>query len=103
VPFDAERKQMTIVRKALSGPVAYVKGAAAVLLHNRRSRLTRDGSIQPLDEGHRRDITEATRKLAGQGLRVLAVAMRSLDHEPECFIAAELEQDGSYPSRSQRR
>ena len=93
VPFDAERKKMTIVRRTVSGPVAYVKGAADVLLHDCRSRLTRDGSMQPLGERDRRDIAEATRSLAGQGLRVLAVAMRSLDREPECFIASDLEQD----------
>ena len=32
VPFDAERKMMTIVRRTEQGPVAYFKGAPDVLL-----------------------------------------------------------------------
>ena len=93
VPFDAERKKMTIVRRTLSGPVAYVKGAADVLLHDCRGWLTRDGTIQSLCDENRRDIVEVNRRFASQGLRVLAVAMRRLEKEPERFTSVDLEQN----------
>ena len=40
VPFDPERKMMTIVRRTSNGPVAYVKGAPDVLLQHCTHRLT---------------------------------------------------------------
>ena len=73
--------------------MAYVKGAADVLLHDCRGRLTRDGTIQSLCDENRRDIVEVNRRFASQGLRVLAVAMRRLEKEPERFTSVDLEQD----------
>ena len=93
VPFDAERKKMTIVRRTSSGPVAYVKGAADVLLHDCTGRLTHDGTVQSLCDENRRDILEGNRRFASQGLRVLAIAMRPLEQEPERFTSVDLEQN----------
>ncbi|WP_257451637.1 cation-translocating P-type ATPase [Archangium lipolyticum] len=56
-PFDSETKRMSVLR---ADGVLYVKGALEVLLP--RCRAGTEGAV------------EATRKLAGRGLRVLAVA-----------------------------
>ncbi|MEK9141351.1 MAG: HAD-IC family P-type ATPase, partial [Nitrospirota bacterium] len=79
VPFDAERKMMTIVRRTEQGHVAYCKGAPDVLLNRCAARVTLDGRTEVLDEAHRQLISEASASLAQQALRVLGVAYRPLD------------------------
>ncbi len=79
IPFDAERKMMTIVRRTEAGRTAYVKGAPDVLLARCTHRMTTDGKIEPLGDQHRRNMLEANAAFAQQALRVLAVAHRSLD------------------------
>jgi len=79
VPFDAERKMMTIVRRTEQGPVAYCKGAPDVLLNRCTGRATLEGRTEALDEAQRQLISEANASLAQQALRVLGVAYRPLD------------------------
>jgi Ca2+-transporting ATPase len=79
IPFDAERKMMTIIRRTPSGLVAYSKGAPDVLLKRCASRLTLDGRTDTLDENHRQRVIAANERLAQQALRVLAVAERPLE------------------------
>jgi Ca2+-transporting ATPase len=78
VPFDAERKLMTIVRRTEQGRMAYCKGAPDVLLKRCGARVTLDGRTEALDNEHRRWIDEANASLAQQALRVLGVAYRPL-------------------------
>lgn len=48
IPFDPERKMMTVVRKTSGKPTAYVKGAPDVLLRACTSYATAEGKIEPL-------------------------------------------------------
>jgi P-type Ca2+ transporter type 2C len=73
IPFDAERKMMTIVRRTGQGRMAYCKGAPDVLLKRCAARVTLDGRTEALDDEHRRLIGEANAALARQALRVLGV------------------------------
>lgn len=91
VPFDPERKMMTIVRRTPDGPVAYVKGAPDVLLRRCTHRLAMDGTAEPITESIRTAILNANAALAHQALRVLAMARRRLDREPDAYRAQELE------------
>jgi Ca2+-transporting ATPase len=91
VPFDPERKMMTIVRRTPDGPAAYVKGAPDVLLRHCTHRLAMDGTTEPITESIRTAILEANASFAQQALRVLAMARRRLDWEPEAYRAQELE------------
>jgi Ca2+-transporting ATPase len=93
VPFDSERKKMTVVRRTPSGPVAFVKGAPDVLLRDCQAWLTRGGDIQPLTDAIRQEITATNQRLASQALRVLGVAMRPLDRIPDVYDAKSLEHD----------
>jgi Ca2+-transporting ATPase len=93
VPFDSERKKMTIVRRTASGPVAFIKGAPDVLLRDCRAWIAKDGSTEAMTDEIRQEILAANQNFASQALRVLGVAMRPLDREPEAFDAATLEQD----------
>ncbi len=78
VPFDAERKMMTIIRRTEQGRTAYSKGAPDVLLKRCTGRVTLDGRTEALDDEHRQRIGEANASLAQQALRVLGVAYRPL-------------------------
>jgi len=92
VPFDPERKMMTIVRQTPDGPVAYVKGAPDVLLRHCTHRLAIDGTTEPITESIRAAILDANASFAHQTLRVLGMAHRRLDYEPEVYRAQELEE-----------
>jgi Ca2+-transporting ATPase len=93
VPFDSERKKMTIVRRTATGPVAFVKGAPDVLLRDCRAWIDRDGCTNALTDEVRQEILAANQNFASQALRVLGVAMRPLDRAPEAFDAVTLERD----------
>lgn len=75
-PFDAERKRMSCVRKAGDKDRSYVKGAPEVIL-------PRCASLQ--EEGTRNRALRRMDEMAGEGLRVLAVAVRdvSAGEDPE--------------------
>ena len=91
VPFDPERKMMTIVRRTSNGPIAYVKGAPDVLLRHCTYRLTLDGVTEPITESIRTAILDANAAFAHQALRVLGMAHRRLELEPDSYRAQELE------------
>lgn len=75
-PFDSTRKLMSTVHRDLGGDyLAYVKGAPLELLA-RCDAVHRDGGRKPLTDGDRAEIATAADGMAGQGLRVLAVARR---------------------------
>ena len=79
IPFDAERKMMTIIRRTPVGSMAYVKGAPDVLLTRCTHCLALDGRTEPLSDRHRQELLETNESLARQALRVLAVAHRPLN------------------------
>ncbi|WP_280830651.1 cation-translocating P-type ATPase [Mycolicibacterium frederiksbergense] len=77
--FDPELKLMSTIDKGADAP-AYVhtKGAPEQVLPLCTHILDPDGTALPLEESHRRQVTEAVDKLAAEGLRVLAFAEREL-------------------------
>lgn len=91
VPFDSERKKMTVVRRTTTGPVAYVKGAPDVLLRDCTVWMTRDGRVELLTDEMRRQILSVNQQFASQALRVLGMAMRPLDRVPNAYTATTLE------------
>ncbi len=93
IPFDAERKMMTVIRRTHEGPVAYVKGAPDVLLGRCTRRLTWDGVVEPLDERQRKAILDTNASFAHGALRVLAVADRRLGDGRTGRTSDEVERD----------
>jgi Ca2+-transporting ATPase len=113
--FDSVRKRMTTVHRmpamdaevpgalrplwtrrsqAVETPdfLAVTKGAVDGLLAQTR-HLWVEGALSPLDEDGRRRVMAAHDDLAAQGMRVLAVAVRPLDHPPTGPELLELESD----------
>jgi len=77
LPFDSERKKMTIVRKADDRRVAFIKGAPDVLLADCVS-IQFNGAVRPLTAEDRKRIVAVNNSLTDQAMRVLGVAHRDL-------------------------
>lgn len=76
-PFDSFRKRMTLVRWTGTARVAFVKGAPEEVVA--RCRLVRWGSrTVPLEDTLRTRVLADHAAMAANGLRVLAVAVRTL-------------------------
>jgi Ca2+-transporting ATPase len=92
IPFDSERKKMTVVRRAEDAYVIFTKGAPDLLLAD-CSTIVEGGAVRAMTDGDRQAIQRATDVLSGRALRVLAVAYRDLEEEPHAFEAAVLERE----------
>ncbi|MBU1743822.1 MAG: cation-translocating P-type ATPase [Proteobacteria bacterium] len=106
IPFDSDRKRMTTIHRydptvartgtpaGFSYPpvVAFVKGAPDFVL-DLCSRVLQDGQAVSLTEEKRQEILERNREMAGNALRVLAVAYRPLDAVPENADPDQVEKD----------
>ncbi|WP_298270858.1 cation-translocating P-type ATPase [Geobacter sp.] len=78
LPFDSERKCMTTFHREGGSVVAFTKGAAEMILDRAEAVLTTLGEF-PLD---RDEIARVVDRMAGEGLRVLAVAMQRWESVP---------------------
>jgi Ca2+-transporting ATPase len=81
IPFTSESKRMTTLHPVDGRTVAYAKGAPEVILEACTRRLGESGETA-LDADERDALLAQARDLAGEALRVLAVARRS-DATPE--------------------
>jgi Ca2+-transporting ATPase len=75
IPFSSEAKRMTTLHTGPDGVVAFAKGAPEVLLAACSAEQTPAGAV-PLDAPARARILAAAQRMAGDALRVLAVATR---------------------------
>ncbi|HEU4597289.1 MAG TPA: cation-translocating P-type ATPase [Pyrinomonadaceae bacterium] len=82
IPFTAETKRMTTLHETPEGVAAYAKGAPEVIVQSCARRLNERGEEVPLDEAGRAEVLEAAQRMAGEALRVLAVAYKR-DAAPE--------------------
>ena len=92
IPFDSDRKRMTIVTLDASGKeVAHTKGSADVLLPRCEQQLTQAG-LDVLDEPKRAIILAEAERMSGLSLRVLAICRRELTVETEAEGDEHIEQ-----------
>ncbi|MDF9408868.1 cation-translocating P-type ATPase [Pelotomaculum isophthalicicum JI] len=78
LPFDAERLRMTVIcREKSLDYAAFVKGAPEVVL-GLCPQMQQQGRIVPLDGASRQAVLEASERMAGDAMRVLAIAYRPL-------------------------
>ncbi len=75
IPFTAETKRMTTLHTTPGGVVAYAKGAPEVIVQSCVSLLT-DAGVEPFDDVRRAEVLERARQMAGDALRVLAIAYK---------------------------
>ena len=75
IPFTSEAKRMTTLHRAPDGTVAYEKGAPEVVLAA-CTRQRGPSGVTALDASGRESLLGVARELAGEAMRVLAVARR---------------------------
>ena len=75
IPFTAETKRMTTLHQTPGGVVAYAKGAPEIIVQSCTSQLM-DGGVEPLDEARRAEVLDRARQMAGEAMRVLAIAYK---------------------------
>jgi Ca2+-transporting ATPase len=112
-PFDSDRKRMTTLHAVPSAEVdepgadfagtlrvlhpdargfAFAKGAVGSVL-DVSTRVLTGGRPEPLTDGRRVSIEAAAERLAGKGIRVLAVAYRALSDVPANPAPDDLERE----------
>ncbi len=82
VPFDSERKLMSVAVRCGDSLVVYAKGAAEAILA-RSTRVLAAGHEAPLDDTLRAHLLDEASDLAKHGLRVLALAFREGPATPD--------------------
>jgi P-type Ca2+ transporter type 2C len=96
VPFSSERKMMSTVHEDAEKPerlIVFTKGASDVLV-SRCSHELVGGEARPLTDERRQEIRAAGERLAGEALRTLGVAFRSLPPDSlEREVDDRVEQD----------
>jgi magnesium-transporting ATPase (P-type) len=75
IPFDAERKRMSVICDTPQGHVLYCKGAPETVLPL-CSEMLLQGKIVALDEASRASLVGTQEQMTEQGLRVIALAYR---------------------------
>ncbi|MDP2921011.1 MAG: calcium-translocating P-type ATPase, SERCA-type [Candidatus Omnitrophota bacterium] len=90
IPFDSERKKMTIVRNAGNRVIAFVKGAPDLFLEDCIEIEDREGP-RKLDDKDKKEILATNDKLASSAMRVLAIGYKVLDRVPESYTAEAIE------------
>ncbi|HUX90346.1 MAG TPA: cation-transporting P-type ATPase [Gallionellaceae bacterium] len=76
IPFDTERKRMSVICDTPAGRMLYCKGAPENVLPL-CSEMLQQGRPLPLDERSRNELLNAHENMTERGLRVLALAYRS--------------------------
>jgi calcium-translocating P-type ATPase len=88
IPFDStDRYMATLHRVGGVGALVCVKGAPEQIVEMSALQRGADGTTEPVDTHYWRQMSE---KIAGQGMRVLALAEQRFDHLPDSFSIAEL-------------
>lgn len=91
-PFEAVRRRMTTFHRSPDGPfLLLVKGAPEAVVPACVSRLGSSGEEVELTEADLGSLEELQEELAGTGMRMLAVAGKTLQDEPEELQDAERE------------
>jgi sodium/potassium-transporting ATPase subunit alpha len=89
IPFDTERKRMSVICDTPQGRMLYCKGALETVLPL-CSKTLLQGKHRPLDEPGRADLLAVQERMAEQGLRVIAFAYRSF---PEHAVSEQSESE----------
>ncbi len=78
IPFDSERKRMSVLRKTPDGNVLFVKGAPDLILDRCQTVLLKNEKI-PLTPLLKQEILNSNHGFAGAALRVLAMAYKDVE------------------------
>lgn len=93
IPFDSMRKMMTTVHRDQNGAILqYTKGAPDEII-KRCTHFYENGKVVELTEQKRDEILAQNKAMADKALRVLAVAQKALNKEPDDYTSESMEKD----------
>lgn len=92
IPFDSERKKMTIVRSDNNRVIAFIKGAPDVFLED-CVWIEDRGGVRTLEDKDKKEILAVNEKLASLAMRVLAIGYKNMDKIPDSYSAEAIEKD----------
>ncbi len=87
-PFDSVRKMMSTKHREEKGDIVFTKGAMDHVLRH-TTRILKNGKAVPITEDDKKEIAEASNRMASRALRVLSLAYRDdgqLEEENLIFI-----------------
>jgi Ca2+-transporting ATPase len=97
LPFDSDRKLMSIVIPSTNTSKVFTKGAPDIILNQCSSFYDEAGSIEPMNVGIMSELNTLLLELLNQGYRVIGTAMATLDITDVATIEQmdynEIEQD----------
>jgi Ca2+-transporting ATPase len=96
VPFDSDRKRMTVIRRRQGQPWAFAKGAPEVML-SRCTHIRTATGVEVLRDSDRARMLQASALMANDALRVLALAERPFapfSHTDNATVDAEEVEQG---------
>jgi Mg2+-importing ATPase len=88
IPFDFNRKRLSVVVRRGGDHLLITKGEAENLLAI-CATVNVDGAPQPFDDSRRAQAAETFKKLSADGYRVLGVAVRKVEKQDAYAVAAE--------------
>ncbi len=95
IPFDSERKKMTVIRKNKGRVIAFVKGAPDILL-NDCINIEENGIARIMTAEDKEKILKANGDFTNDAMRVLALGYRVLDAIPDQYEAKTIERDVTF-------
>jgi len=91
IPFDSLRKRMSTIHVTPKGrKIAYVKGAPEIVLERCES-IYENGKVRKLNKKDKVRIPEVTQQMAGEALRLLAMAYKELPNGSQDFSPEQVE------------
>ncbi|NYZ74877.1 calcium-transporting P-type ATPase, PMR1-type [Candidatus Micrarchaeota archaeon] len=90
--FDSDRKMMSTVRQTREGKTAFVKGALESIL-SKSAYVLLNGREVPLAAEHRKAFEKANAEMAGNALRVLAMAYKRVPESMKKYSLDSIEKD----------
>ncbi len=89
VPFDFERRRVSVLVDDGKQRLLIVKGAPEDIIQLSTSHQTPTGASVPIGEAERRTLVERFDAIGEQGFRALGVAVRPLDHTHDDAVIAD--------------
>lgn len=92
IPFDSDRKRMSVICKERNNYYLFVKGAPDKIINLCAQKLDGNG-ISMLNNLQKRNLLNVNDRLAGQALRVLAFAYKKIDFAPKSKLSPAIEEN----------
>ena len=89
IPFDSEQQYMATLHEGDGKHIIYLKGSPERVLEMCRTRMV-DGRIEPVDRAERVEILAKADEMAGEALRLLAMAYKVVSSERSSIDRSDL-------------